>query len=270
MIREATVSINGRRTRYLEAGAGWPVVLIHAFPLNADMWRPQLERVPEGSRFIAPDVRGFTPGLAAIESTTSITVDDMAEDIAGLLDHLEIDRAAIGGLSMGGYITFALLRSAAERFSAVILADTKAQPDTPAGREDRRKMIDLVHSGGARAVADLMLPKRLSATGDRTHPELESGVRRMIEAAPAASLASAIHAMMHRPDSTAELDRISCPVLVLAGEDDAVTPVADAEAMQQRIVRSRLVVVPRAGHLSNLQSPDAFSQALADFLASNI
>jgi pimeloyl-ACP methyl ester carboxylesterase len=270
MVRETYVSIDGRRTRYLEAGAGWPVVLIHAFPLNADMWRPQLSRPPEGSRLIAPDVRGFGPGSTAAEATPNLTVDDMASDIAALLDHLELERAVIGGLSMGGYITFALFRNAAERFNGMILADTRPQADTPEGREARRKMIDLVHSGGAPAVADQMLPKLLNPSSDPEFTELKSGVRRTIESAAAPSLVAAITAMMERPDSSAELTRISCPTLVLVGENDAITPVADAEAMHERILRSRLVVLPGAGHLSNLQSPAAFSLALADFLASNI
>src|SRR5215831_4494945 len=118
MVRESHAAIAGRRLRYLDAGSGWPVVLIHAFPLNADMWRPQLERVPEGWRFIAPDVRGFGPD--AVGSPGRVTLDDMAADVAALLDVRAIERALIGGLSMGGYITFALFRQAPERFSGMI------------------------------------------------------------------------------------------------------------------------------------------------------
>src|SRR4051794_14607614 len=109
MIREAHATIDGRRMRYLQAGAGWPVVLIHAFPLNADMWRPQLDRVPAGWRMVAPDIRGFGPGAEPLDGST-FSLDDAAEDVAALLDHLEIERAVIGGLSMGGYVTFALFR----------------------------------------------------------------------------------------------------------------------------------------------------------------
>src|SRR5262249_4658120 len=133
MVRESRATIDGRTVRYLDAGSGWPVVLIHAFPLNADMWRPQLERVPEGWRFIAPDLRGFGPD--AVRDPGGVTLDDMAADVAELLDFLGIDPAVIGGLSMGGYITLALFRRAPERFSGMILADTKAQGDTAEGLE---------------------------------------------------------------------------------------------------------------------------------------
>ena len=144
MIRDVRISINGRPTRYLEAGAGWPVILLHAFPLNADMWRPQLERVPAGWRMIAPDFRGFgpvaeSPHCASLlesrapgsESASSsiprmLTVDDFAEDVDAFMDALEIEQAVIGGLSMGGYVAFALCRRFPERFTRMVLADTRA------------------------------------------------------------------------------------------------------------------------------------------------
>jgi 3-oxoadipate enol-lactonase len=255
--------------RYLEAGAGWPVVLIHAFPLNADMWRPQLEHVPEGWRVIAPDLRGFGPGQEPADGARTLTLDDMARDVALLLDHLEIDSAVIGGLSLGGYVTFALFRLSPELFTGVILADTKAQADTPEGLEARRQMIELARVSGAAAVADQMLPRLLGATTAATRPDLQSQVRAMIESAPVGAITAAVEAMMGRPDSTPDLATILCPALVVVGAEDLITPVRDAESMQQGIVRSRVVVIPAAGHLSNLESPDTFSKAIADFVSSN-
>jgi pimeloyl-ACP methyl ester carboxylesterase len=108
MVREHRVDLSGRTTRYLESGAGWPLVLLHAFPLSAEMWRPQLERAPRGWRLIAPDIRGF--GASPFDTASVPTMDEYAADVVALLDHLELERAVIGGLSMGGYITFALLR----------------------------------------------------------------------------------------------------------------------------------------------------------------
>ncbi|MFL6279651.1 MAG: alpha/beta fold hydrolase, partial [Vicinamibacterales bacterium] len=186
MIRESRVAIDGRTVRYLEAGSGWPVVLIHAFPLNADMWRPQLERVPEGWQFIAPDMRGFGPEAA--RDPSAVTLDDMARDIVTLLDELAIDTAVIGGLSMGGYITFALFRRAPERFSGMILADTRAQADTPEGLDGRRKMIALARAEGAAGVAASMLPKLLGSTSLERRPDLPKKVRAMIESASAAAI----------------------------------------------------------------------------------
>ena len=268
MIREAVVTVGGRRTRYLEAGAGWPVVLIHAFPLNADMWRPQLDRVPEGWRYLAPDLRGFGPAAAAPGGP--VTMADYASDVGALLDALAIDEAVIGGLSMGGYVTLAMLRAAPERFTGVLLADTRPQADTEEGRAGRRRLLEVLRDGGPAAVVDQMLPKLLGETSHRTRPEVAAEVRRIAIANAAPGIAAAIEAMMFRPDATELLATIGRPALVLVGEEDILTPPADAEAMQRSLGRSQLVVLPAAGHLSNLETPDAFSTALATFTSSHM
>ncbi len=268
MVRECTVELAGERVRYLEGGAGWPVLLIHAFPLNADMWRPQLERVHEGWRLIAPDLRGFGSRSGSVHPAPSM--DAFAGDVVSLLDVLEIDRAVIGGVSMGGYITFALLRKWPERFSAVLLANTRAAADDADGVEGRRKMSELVREAGPRAVADRMLPKLLGASSRRGRAGLEREVRAMIERNSTEGIDAAIHAMMLRPDSTPMLGAITVPTLVIAGEEDAIVPVGEADALGRSIPRSRLVVLPGAGHLSNLEAPEQFSLALADFLESNL
>lgn len=247
---------------WLEAGEGWPLVLLHAFPLNATMWRPQLEAVPAGWRFIAPDFRGFGAGPAL---DRRVTMDEYARDVLALMDAMQIDESAVGGLSMGGYVTFALLRQAAARFTKVVLADTRPQADTPAGLEARLQLRAALAERGPRAVADQMLPKLLSADAD---PAIVGRVRATIEAADARAIDAAIGALMDRPDSTPDLARIAVPALVTAGEHDAVTPVSDSDVMQRAIRRSRLVVIPGAAHLASLEQPEVFSRALADFLAS--
>src|SRR5512134_2831152 len=135
-MREQQLRTGRRTVRYVEAGAGWPVVLIHAFPLGAAMWRPQMDEVPDGWRLIAADLPGF--GGEEVDGSEPPTVETYAADVEALLDALEIDRAVIGGLSMGGYVTFALYRRAPERFSGVILANTRSTADTPEGKGARR------------------------------------------------------------------------------------------------------------------------------------
>jgi len=269
MIREARVTLGGRTTRYLDAGVGRPILLLHAFPLNADMWRPQLAHVPSGWRMVAPDLLGF--GLSPRPpGAPPPTIDEVAGDLDALMYALEIRAAVIAGLSMGGYVAFALFRRAPQRFTGMVLADTKAQADTQEGREGRRKMIDLVREGGARAVADQMLPKLLGPTSHDSRPEVALAVRQMIEAAPVSAIADASRAMMGRPDSIPDLAAARCPGLVIVGAEDAITPATDAAVMHRAIAGSRMVVLPGVGHLSSLEAPDAFSSALSGFLQSGM
>jgi 3-oxoadipate enol-lactonase len=264
-VREIVVDI-GRPVRYLEAGAGWPVVLLHGFPLTADMWRPQLDAPPQGWRLLAPDLRGF--GSAAADAAT--TLDAMAADVVAWLDALRIERAVIGGLSMGGYVTFALYRLAPERFTALVLANTRAAADSPDARGSRDTLAALVREKGAAALAEAMLPRLLGDAARRSRPALASTVHALVAANSAEGLAGALEAMKNRPDSTTMLPGIGRPALVVAGAEDAIVPREESEEMNRLLPRSHLAVIPRAGHLSNLENPDDFSEVLGNFLRSNL
>jgi len=264
MVHEHRTNVNGRPTRYLDVGSGQPLILIHAFPFSADMWLPQLDRAPGGWRFIAPDLRGF--GAGTLEDEAALSMDDYAADIRALMDRLTIKRAVIGGLSMGGYITFAVFRQSPDRFSGMVLADTRPQPDTPEGLRGRRALLALVRSEGVKAVAEDLLPKLLGETSRRERPSVVAEAHRLIAANQVGAMGSAIQALMTRPDSTPDLARIRCPALVIVGQEDSVTPSSDAETMHRAIAGSQLAVLPRAGHLSNLEAPDEFSTTLAGFL----
>jgi 3-oxoadipate enol-lactonase len=248
---------------WLEAGAGWPVVLLHAFPLTAEMWRPQLERVPDDWRFIAPELSSAVPASGAR------TIDDYARDIRALIDALHIEAAVIGGLSMGGYITLALFRQAPALFSGMILADTRPQADSVQVRDQRASMRALLAREGVSAIADHMIPRLVAERVVQEQPDVVRRVRAMIESSAPRAVDAALEAMMTRPDSTADLARVSCATLVVVGKEDAVTPVTEADAMHRAIERSVLVTLPEAGHLSNLERPEAFSRALVDFLAAH-
>lgn len=267
MEREAYLEVAGRRQRHLEAGSGWPLILLHAFPLSADLWRPQLERAPRGWRCLAPDLRGFGPGAAP---TNPISLDDMAADVVAFLDALEIEKAVIGGLSMGGYVTMALYRLAPERFTAMVLANTRAGADSPEGRAAREKMAQLVRREGPQAVADDMLPKLLGATSRRARPHLTPLVRKLITNNTAEGIEAAIHAVKERQDSLTTLERAAVPALVITSDEDAIIPVTESETMHGVMSRSQLVVLHAAGHLSSLEVPDDFSEALGNFLRSNL
>lgn len=257
-----------RRVRYLDSGGGRALVLLHAFPLSADQWLPQVLRAPPGWRVIAPDLRGFRNStLAQAESLPArVTMEVYAADVFALMDHLEIRDACVAGVSMGGYIAFAMVQQAPQRVTGLVLAHTRATPDTPEGRTNRDKMIDLVKRDGAESVARAMLPKLLGETAWREQPDLVDAVGQMIRANTPEAIAGALGALRDRPDRTPLLKSISCPTLIIAGEEDTIIPRTDAGAMHEGIGQSQLVVLPRAGHLGNLEAPAAFNEAMYGFL----
>jgi 3-oxoadipate enol-lactonase len=243
------------------------LVLLHAFPLNSAMWNGQLPLSSGGWHIVAPDFRGMNGGEG---DRAASSVDDYAGDVVDLLDSLHVKEAVIAGLSVGGYVAFALLRLAPNYVQGLVLADTRAEADTPEGVEGRKKMLALLHEKGASAVADDMIPKLLSQSAQRTKPDLVADVRAMTLKNSTAGIEGMITAMMTRPDSTPVLATIHRPTLILVGSDDAATPPAASEKMRGAIPGSELVVIPGAGHLSNLEQPVIFNAALDEFLQKRV
>ena len=255
--------LSTRSVRYLEAGAGRPVVLLHAFPLGAEQWLPQMHQVPPGWRLIAPDLQGFRqPDGTVMVPDGPAGIDAYATEVLELMAHLEITRATICGLSMGGYVALAIWRLAAAKVAALVLADTRASADSADARAARERMIALVDTDGVRGVARAMVPRLLGETTQRDQPDLADAVTRLIESNGCEGVQAAIRTMRDRPDATTLLSTITCPVTVIVGSEDLLTPPAESEAMHRAIPASRFVVLPRAGHLSNLEAPSNFSAAL--------
>ena len=261
------------RLRYLEAtppAADRPrgtLLLLHAFPLNARMWEGQLTIADAGWRVIAPQLRGYDGGTGDPPATS---VDDYAGDVIDLLDALHVKQAVVGGLSMGGYVAFALLRHAARYVQGLILADTRSQADTPEGIAGRTRMLQLVQDNGPSAVTDDMLSKVLGETTRATRPAVVEHVRSLMLASSAEAIAGGVRALMTRPDSTPLLATIHVPTLIVVGDEDTLTPPAAAEEMHRGIAGSQLVRIPQAGHLSNLEQPDLFNAAVSAFLSHRV
>jgi len=257
-----------RSVRYLESGGGRnAMVLLHAFPLSAEQWMPQLARVPSGARVIAPDLRGFhgTGGGVVHADVAGMTMDGYAADVLALMSHLEIERAVIGGVSMGGYVAFAMMRRAPERIAGLVLANTRATPDSAEGRAARDRTAATIEREGATALAREMVPKLLGATTRSQQPDLVDVVTHLIEMNSKEALIAAVRALKERPDSTPMLASIACPTTIVAGEEDTIIPMSDVEAMKSAIPKARLVLLPRVGHLSNLEAPAAFIDVLYGF-----
>jgi 3-oxoadipate enol-lactonase len=191
-----------------------------------------------------------------------------ADDVAGLMDVLGMQNAVLCGLSMGGYAAFAFLRKYPQRVGGLILADTRPGADTPEARANRENVARIAETQGTGAIADLQVPRLLSEYTRQQHPEVEARVRQLIDEATPQGIAAASRGMAQRADSSDLLAGITCPTLVIVGEQDALTPPTVAQDYASRIPGAQYVVIPQAGHLSNLEQPEVFLLAISGFLGS--
>jgi len=247
---------------YDDVGTGLPVVFLHGFPHDRTLWAPQLGGLLSRARCIAPDLRGF--GESEIRGP--YTMDSYADDVVAMMDALQIERAVIAGLSMGGYVAFALWRRHRQRVRALILADTRPGADTEEGRAKRRELIALARAKGSGAVADAQIGGMVGKTTREKHPDIADAVHRMLSMATVEGVVGALEAMMARPDSTPTLATIDVPTLIIVGEEDALTPPKEARTMHEQIAGSRLEILAGAGHVSNVERPAAFNHVASEFL----
>jgi 3-oxoadipate enol-lactonase len=259
--------INTTNLAYDDHGIGQPILFLHAFPLNRSMWEGEITALLQEERYrlVALDWRGF--GESDVSTDVS-TMEMFADDVAALMDTLGMQNAILCGLSMGGYAAFAFLRKYPQRVKRLILADTRPGADTAEARANRENVARLAETQGAEAIADLQIPKLISEYTHQHHLEVEMRLRQMINAATAQGIAAASRGMALRHDSTDLLATITCPTLVLVGEHDALTPPAVAQDYAAKIPQAQFVTIPYAGHLSNLEQPQAFLQAVSGFLRS--
>jgi pimeloyl-ACP methyl ester carboxylesterase len=257
-----SANVNGSMVHYRDAGSGSKdvVLLLHAFPLHSGMWTRQLAALEKRHRVIAPDYRGL--GKSA-PSPQASTMDVLAEDVRALLQHLRIERVAVVGLSMGGYLSFELYRQAPGLFRGLALCDTRAGADSAEGAAGREKFAQTAIERGLGWVSDEMIPKLLRPQPD---PAAVKEVRDLIQHGTPAGVAAAQRGMARRPDSTPTLAAIACPTLVVVGEQDGLTAPAESEKMAAAVKGAKLVRIPNAGHLSNIENPASFNEALAAFV----
>ena len=245
------------------SGSGTPLLLLHGFPHDHTLWAPQLAGLMSRCRCIAPDLRGFGESPVA----PPYSMDRYADDVVELLDRLGVERAVVAGLSMGGYVAFAMWRRHRRRIRALALIDTRAGADNDETRQRRRAQMEVARSQGAEVLAAQLLPGQLGEHTRERHPEIVEVVRTMLARAPVEGIVGALEAMIARPDSTPTLATIDVPTLVVVGEEDTVTPPSEARRLHDGIRGSRLEIVAGAGHLSSLERPAAVNHVLSEFIA---
>ncbi|APU14744.1 MULTISPECIES: alpha/beta fold hydrolase [Actinoalloteichus] len=262
-----TLSHEDGTTAYRDVGEGPPVLLVHGHPFDGSMWDPQVEHLAAaGRRVIVPDLRGY--GRSAV-TAGEVTLDVFARDLAALLDHLDVERVVLGGLSMGGQIVMEFHRLFPERISGLLLAAASARADDTEGRQSRVDTAERIEWEGMAGYSDELLPRMIAPTTVATDPQVVAHVRRMMRGAPATGAAAALRGRARRQDYVASLAGVSVPTLIVVGTEDDFTPVAEAELMHERITGSTLAVIEGAGHLPNLERTAEFHEALACLLTAS-
>ncbi len=247
---------------YSDDGRGLAVVLLHAFPNDRTLWRPQVEAFSGRYRIVAPTLRGFA-GSDPVDGK-AVTMDQYADDIVALMDDRKIAKAVVGGISLGGYVTLSLALRYPDRVLGIVLANTRATADNPDWASFREALVAQVEARGPIAVVENYGDKPFRP--DCPEP-IKAEVRAMMLKQPSAGLASGTRGMAARPDRSARLGEIKVPALVISGTKDAYIPSSDGEAMHRAIAGSTFVDIEGAGHLSNIDSAPQFNAALEPFLA---
>ena len=258
--------VNGINLAYDDAGSGPAVILIHGFPLCRKMWRPQWNKLPlAGFRVIAPDLRGFGESDAP---DGPYSMDLFADDVIGLMDHLEVEKAVIGGMSMGGYVLFNLLERYPERVRGAMFITTRATADDEAGKIRRLQLASDVRKFGPQVVADAFETLLFAPGTAAERPKLIEEVYSWMTGIASIGLAGGLLAMRERKDYSMLLSSFHVPALAIGAEQDQAAPPATSRAIAAGIPGCKLCIVPAAGHLANLEDVKAFNTCVLEFLAS--
>ena len=248
---------------YEVLGSGPPVVLLHPFPANHNLWKPAAQALVARYRVILPDLRGH--GESGVGEGPA-TMEKHAADVARVLDHKEVGRAAVVGVSIGGYVLFEFWRKYRERVNALVLCNTKAQADTPEARAGRLQAAAGVIERGTEPFFESMIPKLMGKTTRDTRPDLVEGALRMMRTMSPEDVAMVQRGMAERQDSVETLKTINVPTMLVTGDEDILTGVAEAELMRQNISGSQIKVIAKAGHYSPWEQPEEVGKLLRQFL----
>lgn len=247
-------------------GSGDPILLVHGFPLDHTMWNAQINSLSEHYKVIAPDLRGFgksdvTPG--------TVSMEDHADDLMTLLDHLEITTPVhLCGLSMGGYINWQFLRKYPQKIKTLILCDTRAVADTPEGVSNRMNMVENILANGAESIVEPMLGKLVSDNTMKNNVQVVGQLKEMIRNTSPEGMAAALRGMAERPDSTELLEQIEIPALLIVGEEDQLSPPEEMKGLVEKIPGARIEIIRDAGHMAPMEAPDEVNQYILTFLKS--
>lgn len=259
------VNIDGIKLAYAQAGQGTPLVFVHGFPLSHRMWEAQLTALKDAARIIAPDL----PGHGASDARSgAYYMEQVADDINALLDALQINvPVVVCGLSLGGYMLGQFYQKYSHRLAGLVFTATRASADSPETRLNRDRLVGIAQREGVSALVEAVLPKFLAPEAYTSRPELVEQLRSIMLAASLDGAIGDLLGMKARPDTFELIAKIRIPTLVIHGTEDQLIPFSEAERLRDTIPAARLVAIPGAGHLPNLEQPALFNQAVRDFIA---
>jgi len=258
------IHVGDIRLNVIEKGRGTPLLLAHGYPLDYSMWRGQVDGLADTWRVIAPDLRGFgasdaTPG--------TVTMQQMADDLAALLDALAIQEPVVFcGLSMGGYVAWQFALRHRARLTQLILCDTRAIADSAEAAAGRVKTAEKVLAEGSAVAADALLPKLFAPATYQQQPQIVEVTRQVILRTKPDGIAAALRGMAQRPDVTIQLNGIEVPALLICGQHDGISPPDEMRGIAAQMPNARFVEIAAAGHMAPLEQPDAVNRAFREFL----
>ncbi len=257
--------VHGRRIAAQVAGHGEPILLVHGFPLSHRMWHGQISHLGQSFRLIAPDLRGF--GLSDPHVGDTLLMDELADDLAGLLDAMGISQpVTYCGLSMGGYVAWSFVRRHRERLARLILCDTLAAGDSPEKVEGRLTSAQRAEREGTMPIVEAMMPLMLAERTLNHCPDLTESLREIMVKTRPETVAAALRGMAARPDSRELLPTVNCPSLLICGEEDAISPPEAMEIMAEAMPDARLICIPEAGHMAPMERPVIVNGAIRVFM----
>ena len=241
-----------------------PILFIHGFPFDKSMWQPQLDFFKSRHRVIAYDIRGFGKSTAGIEK---VSISLFADDLIKLMDALQINKAVVCGLSMGGYILLNAVNRYPERFEAIILSDTQCIADSPEAKEKRYTTIRQIVADGLTDFAEDFVKNIFCKDSLSDKKELVEKIKKVILSTETLTITRTLSALAQRREMCSSLKEIKVPALIMCGKEDTVTPPDQSQFLQCNIANSRLYSIEKAGHMSNLEQPDEFNQHITNFIS---
>ncbi len=264
---DLTAKVNNLSVSYSDLGEGnVPIVFLHGFPFDKTMWRKQLDELKSIHRVIAYDLRGFGKSK---DEDTELSMDLFGDDLINFLDHLNIKKVIICGLSMGGYIALNVMQRFPERFEALILCDTQCIADSPEAKAKRMAAIENINESGTKEFVENFLKGAFYEVSFTSKKEVVEELKNVVSSNSPEILTRGLKAIANRSETCSTLEKITIPTLIVCGKEDALTPLAQSEMMHQKIKGSTLRIIENAGHVSNLEQPEAFNNHLREFLKVN-